>query len=61
MKLVLDQHFASGDHLLYASDGQFWSFGGTHWAPLPTRSVEQSILKLSNLCLEPKATAPRHL
>ena len=31
---VLDEHFAGGEHLLYARDGRFWSYTGTHWQPL---------------------------
>jgi len=34
MQTVLDQHYASGAHLLRPSDGQFWAFDGTRWAPL---------------------------
>jgi hypothetical protein len=35
MQLVLDQHFASGEHLLHAPDDQFWFYDGKMWAVLP--------------------------
>lgn len=34
MQAVLDQRFAGGAHLLRPSDGQFWHYDGTRWAPL---------------------------
>jgi len=46
MNMVLDQHFAAGEHLVFAPDGQFWSFGGTHWSPLPQQSVNQTVLSV---------------
>lgn len=50
---VLDEHFAGGEHLLYARDGRFWSYGGTHWQPLAGPALEHLILK--TLRLRPKS------
>ena len=42
---VLDAHFAGGAQLVYASDGQFWSFDETHWTPLPRKALEGIVLR----------------
>jgi putative DNA primase/helicase len=34
MPQVLDQHFAGGKHLLFGSDGQFWTYDGRKWHPV---------------------------
>jgi len=34
MRQVLDQHFAGGKHLLFGSDGQFWTYDGRKWHPV---------------------------
>ena len=49
---VLDEHFAGGEHLLYAKDGRFWSYTGTHWQPLAGPALEHLILR--TLRLRPK-------
>lgn len=50
---MLDEHFAGGDHLLYARDGRFWSYSGTHWQPLAGPALEHLILR--TLRLRPKS------
>ena len=44
MQAVLDQHYAGGAHLLRPSDGQFWAFDGTRWAPLGKQVLSGIVL-----------------
>ena len=44
MNAVLDQHYAGGAHLLRPSDGQFWAFDGTRWAPLNAKVLAGIVL-----------------
>ncbi|KAB7786370.1 hypothetical protein F8B43_1771 [Methylorubrum populi] len=53
VQAVLDEHFAGGEHLLYARDGRFWSYTGTHWQPLAGPALENLILR--TLRLRPKS------
>lgn len=45
MQLVLQQHFARGDHLMFCVDGQFWQFNSRKWVPLAKTSLQKRILK----------------
>jgi len=45
MQSVLEQHYAGGEHLIRPSDGQFWAFDGTRWAPLEKQVLSGVILK----------------
>ena len=45
MGQVLHQHFARGDHLVFAVDGQFWHYEGTHWVPAPKPWIEKLVLQ----------------
>ncbi|GEO15065.1 bifunctional DNA primase/polymerase [Microvirga aerophila] len=42
-RMVLDHNFAGGENLIFATDGQFWSFDRTHWSLLPRTSLERII------------------
>ncbi|MEY9403255.1 putative DNA primase/helicase [Bradyrhizobium japonicum] len=33
MKIVLDNDFGGGDHLIRCADERFWMYNGTHWEP----------------------------
>ncbi len=44
MQAVLDQHFASGAHLLCPSDGHFWRYDGTRWTPIDKKVLSGTIL-----------------
>jgi P4 family phage/plasmid primase-like protien len=44
MQLVLQQHFAGGEHLMFCTDGQFWLFDLRKWAPLPKTSLQRRVL-----------------
>jgi P4 family phage/plasmid primase-like protien len=33
MKIVLDNEFGGGEHLIRCADERFWMYGGTHWEP----------------------------
>ena len=44
MQLVLQQHFAGGDHLMFCVDGQFWRFDSRKWVPLAETSLQRRIL-----------------
>lgn len=44
MQLVLQQHFAAGDHLMFCTDGQFWQFDSRKWVPLPKTSLQRRVL-----------------
>ena len=45
MQLVLQQHFAGGDHLMFCIDGQFWQFDSRKWVPLANTSLQKRVLK----------------
>lgn len=45
MQAVLDSHYAGGLHLLRPSDGQFWAYDGTRWAPLGRQVLSGIVLK----------------
>jgi hypothetical protein len=45
MQLVLQQHFAGGDHLMFCVDGQFWQFDSRKWVPLPKTPLQRRVLK----------------
>jgi P4 family phage/plasmid primase-like protien len=45
MQLVLQQHFAGGDHLMFCVDGQFWQFDSRKWVPLAKTSLQRRVLK----------------
>ena len=42
--IVLDEHFEGGRHLIFAADGQFWKFVGTHWVPARPESLQRLAL-----------------
>ena len=44
MQLVLQQHFAGGDHLMFCVDGQFWQFDSRKWVPLAKTSLQRRVL-----------------
>jgi P4 family phage/plasmid primase-like protien len=46
MRLVLDQRFAGGKYLLYATDGQFWAYDGRKWSVLLAKSLERTVLEV---------------
>lgn len=48
-RAVLVEHFAGGERLLFANDGRFWSFTGTHWQPLSRPALEHLILRTQRL------------
>ncbi|MEO5807723.1 phage/plasmid primase, P4 family [Devosia sp.] len=41
---VLAKHFQGGETLIFADDGQLWSFKGTHWSPLKSKSLDKDVL-----------------
>jgi hypothetical protein len=41
---VLNERFSGGTSLLYAIDGRFWAFEGTHWKPLPRKVLGGIVL-----------------
>jgi putative DNA primase/helicase len=45
MQLVLQQHFAGGDHLMFCVDGQFWHFDSRKWVPLAKTSLQRRVLE----------------
>lgn len=45
MKVVLDQHFLGGQHLMYYGDERFWRFDGRKWAPFRRELFENCVLK----------------
>jgi P4 family phage/plasmid primase-like protien len=42
---VLDLHFEGGAHLRHERNGQFWRWGGTHWAPIDEKVLQRLILE----------------
>lgn len=51
-RMVLDHRFAGGENLIFATDGQFWSFDRTHWSPLPRTALERIVLEaIPNMAL----------
>jgi putative DNA primase/helicase len=51
-QIILDRHFAGGDHLLFATDGRFWRYDSRKWSPL-------QFSYLDNLIYEAMKTAPQ--
>ncbi|RDV04518.1 phage/plasmid primase, P4 family [Undibacter mobilis] len=45
MRLVLDRHFAGGEHLLFGKDQRFWYYGGKFWEPADREWVRGRILE----------------
>ena len=45
MRLVLDQHFAGGEHLLFGKDQRFWFYGGKFWELADREWVRGRILE----------------
>jgi putative DNA primase/helicase len=45
MQLVLQHHFAGGDHLMFCVDGQFWQFDSRKWVPLAKTSLQNRVLE----------------
>jgi putative DNA primase/helicase len=43
MHMTLEHEFAGGAHIVFAVDGSFWHFGGTHWTRLSNALLEQAI------------------
>jgi len=43
LKLVLDQHFLGGQHLMYYGDERFWRFDGRKWAPFRRELFENCV------------------
>lgn len=45
MHATLAAHFASGEHLLFGIDGQFWSYSGRIWVGTGEHLIRQSVLE----------------
>lgn len=45
MQAVLTQRYAGGQHLLRPSDGQFWAYDGSRWAPLGAKVLSGVVLE----------------
>jgi putative DNA primase/helicase len=45
MQLVLQQHFASGEHLMFCVDGQFWGFDSCKWIAVSRTWLQGRILE----------------
>ncbi len=45
MQLVLQQHFAGGEHLMFCTDGQFWRFDSRKWIPLSKTPLQHRVLE----------------
>lgn len=45
-RTTLDLHFAGGDHLIYATDGNFWSYDGKKWGQLSAPVLENLTLSV---------------
>jgi putative DNA primase/helicase len=45
MRVLLDDSFDGGNHLMFCQDGQFWRFDGRKWLAAPRKSIEGRILR----------------
>jgi putative DNA primase/helicase len=45
MRVLLDDSFDGGNHLMFCQDGQFWRFDGKKWIAAPRKWVEGRILR----------------
>jgi putative DNA primase/helicase len=45
MRVLLDDSFDGGNHLMFCQDGQFWRFDGRKWVAPPRKSIEGRILR----------------
>ena len=45
MRVLLDDSFDDGKHLMFCQDGQFWRFDGRKWVPAHRKSIEGRILR----------------
>jgi putative DNA primase/helicase len=50
MHAMLARHFAGGEHLLFATDGQFWSYEGRKWAPITQDWLKRCIYETVKSC-----------
>lgn len=44
-ELVLKEHYADGEHLLYANEGRYWKYNGRYWQVRSDAAVDGDILK----------------
>src|SRR5690349_12073214 len=50
MHAMLARHFAGGEHLLFATDGQFWNYDGRKWAPIKPKWLRGRIYETIKVC-----------
>lgn len=60
-RTTLDLHFARGDHLIYATDGNFWSYDGKKWGHLSTPVLESLTLSVMRGLDQSRRQAPSSL
>lgn len=54
---ALNDHWSQGAHILYAQDGRFWVYSGTHWAPRDDVQIQATLLAtLRTLALPDEAS-----
>jgi len=60
MRVLLDDSFDGGKHLMFCQDGQFWRFDGRKWVPAHRKSIEGRILRTIRQLPHEPASVPRH-
>jgi P4 family phage/plasmid primase-like protien len=43
---ILDEHYCSGDHLVFSADQNFWVFDTTHWRKINQSVIENQALEI---------------
>jgi putative DNA primase/helicase len=60
-QITLERHFAGGEHLVYAADGQFWGYEGKKWDRIQHSYLDSLTLGVIKSLPQPPRLAPASL